>query len=509
MTIESSSILDLLIVGGGINGVGIAAEAASRGLSVGLCEQNDLGSGTSSRSSKLIHGGLRYLEYYEFRLVREALQEREVLLRKAPHIIHPLSFVLPQLPNLKPAWLLRLGLFLYDHLGKRRSLPRSYGIDLRQNPIGQLLQDSFKHAFVYADCQVDDARLVVLNAMFARQYGAQILTHTRVIAVERRNTLWRVQLQKANGDRFFIETKALVNAAGPWVMSLLHQFHLPAKHQIALVKGSHIVVPKLYDGDFAFILPNTDNRVVFVIPYLQEYSLIGTTELPFHGDPDTATITAEEVSYLCAAVNRYFKQPIRAENIIWHYAGVRPLQAQGDQENLSAISRDYTLEFNNGTEQPPLLSIFGGKITTYRRLANQALNLLKPFFPKAKPPLASDFPLPGGDMPGADFSAFFRQFRQQYPWLPESLSYRYAHNYGTLAATFLQNAASIADLGPHFGAGLYEREVVYLIKNEWAQCAEDILWRRTKLGLQLSAEEVEGLNSAILNFFSTENTGGR
>lgn len=497
---EEITSVDCLIIGGGINGAGIAAEAASRGLTVCLCEQNDLGSGTSSRSSKLIHGGLRYLEYYEFRLVREALQEREILLRKAPHIIQPLSFVLPHQPDLKPAWLLRLGLFLYDHLGKRRSLPHSYSIDLRHHPIGRLLNESLQRAFIYADCQVDDARLVVLNAMQASQFGAHILTRTQIIAAKREHGIWQIQLKSNHGHIQKITAKALINAAGPWAMNVLQGLHLPAKHHITLVKGSHIVVPKLYDGDFAFILPNADKRVIFVIPYCQQYSLIGTTELPFQGDPDTATITPEEVSYLCTAVNSYFKQSIGPEHIVWQYSGVRPLQADAEQNNLSAISRDYTLELNTVPGQAPLISVFGGKITTYRRLAIQALTLLQPFFPEANSILASEFPLPGGDMPTCDFNAFLRQFRQQYAWLPEPLACRLAHSYGTLAEKIMRDAKKIAELGRCFGANLYEREVIYLIQNEWAQSAEDILWRRTKLGLQFSPEEAHVLHSAILDF---------
>jgi glycerol-3-phosphate dehydrogenase len=492
------NVIDLFIIGGGVNGAGIAADAAGRGLKVTLCEQADLASATSSKSSKLIHGGLRYLEYYEFRLVREALKEREVLLKKAPHIVEPQRFIMPHNAQLKPAWMLRLGLFLYDHLGKRHVLPGSSALNFTQHSAGQTLKKTFTRGFSYSDCWVDDARLVVLNAMQARQLGATILTRTRLISGTRQNGHWDIEIAHANGQNQVIKAKALVNAAGPWVESVINQnLGLDSKNHVTLVKGSHIVVPRLYTEDYAFILTNIDNRVVFVIPYLGQYSLIGTTDIPFQGDPATAEITPEETDYLLDAVNRYFEKPITRQQIVWTYSGVRPLHSE-KTSNVSAISRDYTLELNTDSGQTPLLSVFGGKITTYRKLAEHALQDLQPFFPHATSAWTKDVPLPGGDMPGADFSTFYQQFQEQYSWLPASLSYRYARSYGTLCQHFLNNAHDLSDLGQHFGAGLYEAEVAYLIEYEWAKTVEDILWRRTKLGLALSPQEVEILKQRVL-----------
>lgn len=493
----SDNIIDLFIIGGGVNGAGIAADATGRGLTVTLCEQNDLASATSSKSSKLIHGGLRYLEYYEFRLVREALKEREVLLKKAPHIVQPLSFIMPHNAQLKPAWLLRLGLFLYDHLGKRRILPASSALNFTQHSAGQTLKKTFTRGFSYADCWVDDARLVVLNAIQARQLGATILTRTHVISGTRENDHWVMEVVNANGQNQVIKAKALVNAAGPWVESIIHQnLQLRSKNHVTLVKGSHIVVPRLYAEDYAFILTNTDNRVIFVIPYLGQYSLIGTTDIAFQGDPTTAEISSEEIDYLLEAVNRYFEQPITRQQIVWTYAGVRPLHSE-NTHNVSAITRDYTLELNQDAGLAPLLSVFGGKITTYRKLAEHALQDLQKFFPHATASWTKDVPLPGGDIANADFSTFYKLLQQQYPWLPTELAHRYARSYGTLCRQFLNTAQNLLDLGQHFGAGLYEAEVAYLMEHEWAQTAEDILWRRTKLGLMLSPQEVETLEQRI------------
>lgn len=496
-------MLDLFVIGGGINGVGIAADAAGRGLSVTLCEQGDLACATSSKSSKLIHGGLRYLEYYEFRLVREALSEREILLKKAPHIISPLRFIMPHNSQLKPAWMLRLGLFLYDHLGRRDRLPASKQLNFSKHPAGQLLNSTFKRGFIYSDCWVDDARLVVLNAMTARNHGASILTYTRVIAAQRKEGYWQIDvLNQRTQQKQSFQAKALVNAAGPWVESLIHeQLKLPSRNQVSLVKGSHIVVPKLYDEDFAFTLINNDNRVVFVIPYLRQYSLIGTTELAYGGDPFAAEISLSEVDYLCAAVNKYFKKNLRPEDVLWSYAGVRPLHKE-EKANTSAISRDYILELDTTGTDLPLLSVFGGKITTYRKLAEHALKDLQPFFPQMTAPWTATAVLPGGDMPNADFNRFYQEFCQQYPWLPESLAYRYAHSYGTLAHKFLDNTKKIEDLGRHYGAGLYGKEVEYLVKNEWATTAEDILWRRSKLGLFVTAQEAEVLQESLGNYIA-------
>jgi glycerol-3-phosphate dehydrogenase len=353
--------VDLFIIGGGINGVGIAVDAAGRGLSVTLCEQGDLACATSSESSKLIHGGLRYLEYYEFRLVREALDEREILQKKAPHLIHSLPFIMPHNKKLKPAWMLRIGLFLYDHLAKHQKLPKSHAIHLQQHPAGQILKDDFTLGFSYSDCQVDDARLVILNALAAKQLGATILTHTRFISAQRYQDHWEINLESSlSGEKFSVLAKVLINAAGPWVEQIINQnLKFNVKNHVALIKGSHIAIPKLYPDHFAFTLVNSDNRVIFVMPYLDKYSLIGTTDIPFQGDPFSAKITTEEITYLCTAVNTYFKKSINSTDIIWTYAGVRALHS-GKEANPSAISRDYVLELNTDQEQAPLLSVFGG-----------------------------------------------------------------------------------------------------------------------------------------------------
>ncbi len=486
---------DLLIIGGGINGAGIAVDAAGRGLHVTLCEQGDLACATSSRSSKLIHGGLRYLGHYEFRLVRAALKEREILLKKAPHLISPLRFIMPYSPQSKPFWLLRLGLFLYDHLAKRRYLPGSQTIAFAHHPAGQLLKKSFTRGLAYSDCWTDDARLVVLNAMAAREYGATILTRTRFVSAKRQQQYWQVELEDINTQQIqHIQAKALVNASGAWVDEVIrYRLNLTSKHRITLVKGSHIVVPKLYTGDFAFILNTADKRVVFVIPYLNHYSLIGTTDVAFQGDPAHVDISFDEIDYLCGVVNAYFNQTISREDIVWSYAGVRALQHDEQAENLAKITRDYALELNSDQGQTPLLSVFGGKITTYRKLAEHALNELRPFFPQMGPAWTATTSLPGGNIPTWDFATFLTDFHKDYPWLPIDLAQRYAQNYGTRAAEFLQGAKCLEDLGTHIGAGLYQRELHYLINEEWARTAEDVLWRRTKLGLDFSPTEVEAL----------------
>lgn len=486
-----SKPVDLLVIGGGINGVGIARDAAGRGLSVVLCEQNDLASATSSASTKLIHGGLRYLETYEFRLVREALIEREVLLRAAPHIIWPLTFVLPHNTGLRPAWLVRIGLLLYDHLGGRKLLPGSYGIDLRQHAAGAPLKDIFGKAFCYSDCWVDDARLVALNAVDARARGAEILTRTRCTGARRVNGLWQAVLEPSGcGPARHASARALVNAAGPWVSDVLTKIAGSNRQgRLRLVKGSHIVVPRISAGEHAYILQNDDRRIVFVIPYEHDFSLIGTTDLPFTGDPGEVHITEDETAYLCAAVNRYFATAVTPEDVVWSYAGVRPLYDDAS-ENVSAVTRDYVFDLDAGGNiadgnRAPLLSIFGGKITTYRKLAEHALNKLQPLLGNTAPNWTESAALPGGDISHADFAAFLSAFRAAHPWLPEALARRYGRAYGTAAERIVGAAKSLADLGELFGGDLYEAEVEHLCAEEWAETAEDILWRRSKLGLHL------------------------
>ncbi len=448
--------IDLLIVGGGINGAGIARDAAGRGLSVVLCEQDDLASATSSASTKLIHGGLRYLETFEFRLVREALIEREVLLRAAPHIIWPLSFVLPHDRGLRPAWMVRLGLFLYDHLGGRDRLPGSYGIDLRDDPAGAPLKSSFTKAFCYSDCWVEDSRLVVLNALDAAERGAEILTRTRLTAARRIDGLWQATLEpRTGGPVRRVAARALVNAAGPWVVEV--QGKVPGAKRgsgLRLVKGSHIVVPRMSAGEQAYIFQNPDRRIVFAIPYERDFTLIGTTDLPFTGDPGAVAISAEETAYLCESINRYFTKPVTAEDVVWSYSGVRPLY-DDLRESSSAVTRDYVFDVDLGTggdaaadaaNAAPLLSIFGGKITTYRKLAEHALDkLLSQLGPgrPVRPAWTERATLPGGDLPGADFDAFLAGLRAARPWLPAALAHRLARAYGTRVEALLGSARGL------------------------------------------------------------------
>ncbi|MET3108326.1 glycerol-3-phosphate dehydrogenase [Oxalobacteraceae bacterium GrIS 2.11] len=491
--------VDVLVVGGGINGVGIARDAAGRGLSVMLCEKDDLAAHTSSASTKLIHGGLRYLEYYEFRLVRKALQEREVLLRAAPHIINPLRFVMPHVAHLRPAWLIRLGLFLYDNLSTRNILFGSRSINFKSHVSGRPLQDSFSKGFVYSDAWVDDARLVVLNAMDAKQLGATILTRTKLISAHQENDGWRVTMQNRQQEIISIFARCIVNATGPWVSSFLeHQIHsaTPQTHnEIRLIKGSHIVTKKLFDHHYAYIFQNPDKRIIFAIPYMDQYTLIGTTDLEFNDDPNQVQISAGEISYLCDSINTYFKQRISPADVVWHYAGVRPLVGEEDTGNPSAVTRDYHLKLDERYGKAILLSVFGGKITTFRRLAEEALDMLTPLLGSDKPAWTAKATLPGGDIPRGNFDAFLIETQRRYPWLAPELSKRYAHQYGSRITQLLGAASAMADLGEELCAGLFECEAQYLVEHEWALCSEDILWRRTKLGLAATTESVARLDA--------------
>ena len=489
--------LDLLVIGGGINGAGIARDAAGRGLSVLLCEQADLGHATSAASTKLIHGGLRYLEYYEFRLVREALIEREVLLNAAPHIIWPLSFILPHSAEQRPAWMIRLGLWLYDHLGGRKRLPPARRVDLARESVGAPLKSRFTKGFSYSDCWVEDSRLVVLNVMDAAEHGAQVRTRTRCTNARRGDDgLWHVELAPADGEGPVetVTARALVNAAGPWVMDVLGQVAgVNRPVGLRLVKGSHLVVPRLYPGEQAYILQNEDGRIVFAIPYERDYTLLGTTDEAFEGDPAKVAIDDSEADYICAAVSRFFKQQVRPEDAVWTYSGVRPLYDDANA-NVSAVTRDYVFDIDgdSATGQAPLLSVFGGKITTFRRLAEHALERLLPLMPedirtRSAAAWTRAAALPGGDMPAADFETFLAELRSEYPWLPPHLARRYARAYGTRTRRFLGSAKGFADLGTDLGDGLYGAEVDYLAAAEWARTAADILWRRSKLGLHTSA----------------------
>lgn len=487
---NDNQIYDLLVIGGGINGCGIASDAAGRGLSVALCEQYDLANETSSRSSKMIHGGLRYLEYYEFRLVREALAERDVMLNIAPHIVSPLQLIIPHNSLQRPAWMIRLGLFLYDHLGfhfgKKTKLPGSYGLKLNDSTAyGKPLKPELKKGFCYYDCKVDDARLVVYNAMAARNNGAIIMPRTKFINAEKQNGLWVSTLEdRHTQQQWQVKSKALVNAAGPWVDHIVNdKLGIKTKHQVELVKGSHIVIPKFYPGEHAYLLQNNDKRVIFVIPYHDHYTMIGTTDIPFSGDPATVAVSAEERAYLCDAVNQYFKQHIQPRDIVNEWSGVRPLQAD-DANNPSAVSRDYSLEIEDVAGKTPILSVFGGKITTYRELAQHAMHKLKPFFPTMSNNWTATTALPGGDIKSAADCA--KQLIDDYPFLPAAMLQRYAHSYGSLSRKLLTAVTSLADMGQNFGTDLYQKEIDYLVNNEWAQTSDDILWRRSKLGLVIN-----------------------
>ncbi|WP_281439903.1 glycerol-3-phosphate dehydrogenase [Lysobacter capsici] len=489
--------VDLLIVGGGINGVAIARDAAGRGLSVLLCERDDIASHTSSASTKLIHGGLRYLEQFEFALVGKALAERKRLLRMAPHIIWPLRFVLPHQPHLRPAWMIRIGLFLYDRLGGRRGrdLPGSRSVNLRKHIAGRPLRDEFFRGFVYSDAWVQDARLAVLNAMDASERGARVLTRTACVHAQRGADHWDVQLRGADGATRRVRAHALVNATGPWAVSFLDQVaHVAHSHNLRLIKGSHIVVPRLFDHDHAYIFQQPDRRIVFAIPYEHDYTLIGTTDVDYQADPSAPRIDDSETTYLCEAASRYFKQPIQPSDVVWTYSGVRPL-LDDDSDKASEITRDYLLLLDR--EGAPLLNIFGGKLTTSRKLAEEACDTLSPLFGAPRAAWTGDAPLPGGDLPGADFEAFHEDFSLRRPWLPDALALRLCRNYGSRALRIVESCVRLEELGECFGADLYRAEVDYLIDCEWARTAEDILWRRSKLGLRFSPAQGEALQRYV------------
>ena len=482
---------DLLVVGGGINGAGIARDAAGRGLAVVLCEKDDLAAHTSSSSSKLIHGGLRYLEYYEFGLVRKALIEREILLRAAPHIVRPLHFVLPHDKGQRPRWMIRAGLFLYDSLARRELLPGSHGVNLSRHAAGQALKQEFTRGFTYADSRVDDARLVVLNAVDAAEKGATVLTRTRCVAAQRSGGHWQARLETGDGGSIAVNARALVNAAGPWAAQFLQTAaHRPAEKSLRLVKGSHIVVRSLFDHPYAYLFQHPDKRIVFAIPYEQDFTLIGTTDIEYHGDADAVAIDREEIAYLCHLASRYFRKPIVPADVVWTYSGVRPL-VDDASSNASAITRDYRLELD--TQGAPLLSVFGGKLTTFRKLAEEVVDKLAPALHMQAGPWTANACLPGGDLFGArpdnravlEFDDYVRALQETYDWLPSALVARYARAYGTRIGQLLAGKVRIGDMGEEVAPGLYAAEIEYLMHNEWAKDAADILWRRSKLGLHL------------------------
>ena len=479
---------DIAIIGGGINGCGIARDAAGRGLSVLLAEKDDLASGTSSASTKLIHGGLRYLEHYDFRLVRESLREREVLLAMAPHIIRPMRFVLPHHRGLRPAVLIRLGLFLYDHLGGRRSLPSSKTVDLTRSAAGTALKPGFLRGFEYSDCWVDDARLVVLNAMDAAARGAEIRVRTEVVSAVRKGDHWEIALRDTiSGREETAQARTLVNASGAWMAETTSQrIRSHAAPRVRLVRGSHIVVRKLFDHDKAYIFQNADRRIIFAIPYEQDFTLIGTTDVDFSGDLSNIKISPAEIDYLCGAANEYFTNSITASDVIWSYSGVRSLQDDGRTFAQDA-TRDFALVLDGRQGEPPLLSVVGGKITTYRHVAEEALKMLA--LPHAGEAWTRGAPLPGGIVGVNGLNQLAQDLATAVPQLGPTTAKRLATTYGTAARALVADIAKPDDLGIHFGAGLYEREAAHLVQNEWAMTADDILWRRTKLGLRLNQEE--------------------
>ncbi|RDI27504.1 homodimeric glycerol 3-phosphate dehydrogenase (quinone) [Pseudacidovorax intermedius] len=510
---------DVLVVGGGINGCGIARDLAGRGFKVVLCEQDDLAAHTSSASTKLIHGGLRYLEYYEFSLVRKALAEREVLLKSAPHIMWPLRFVMPHDPAMRPAWMIRAGLFLYDHLAKREVLPGSRSVDLRRHPAGAPLKSRYKRGFVYSDGWVDDARLVVLNALDARARGAQILTGTRCVAARRGTEGWLCTLETADHAARAVQAKALVNAAGPWAEAFLRGAATPAggeslaKRSLRLVQGSHIVVPRMFQHDHAYIFQNPDQRIIFAIPYQQDFTLIGTTDLELEGhDPRAGRITPGEIDYLCEQASRYFERAVTPADVVWTYSGVRPLldDASGDP---SAVTRDYLLERH--IEAAPLLSVWGGKITTFRKLAEDAADAVGEMLNDRRPAWTETAPLAGGDLaswlpvesrrlpPDAQFERFVQEVQRRHPWLDAALARRWSRAYGTRIAQVLGDAAAMADLGAAVAPGVFERELRYLADEEWARTGDDVLWRRSKLGLHLDPSQREAVAAWMRRFAVT------
>ena len=490
-----SDLVDIFVIGGGINGCGIARDAAGRGYSVRLAEMNDLASGTSSWSSKLIHGGFRYLEHYEFRLVREGLSEREVLLKSAPHIIWPLRFVLPHHKAMRPAWLLRLGLFLYDHIGKRKLLPGTKSVNLKTDPVGIPLRPVFSKGFEYSDCWVNDARLVVLNARDAQNRGAIVNTRTQVISAIRVQNHWSITTRdRRSNDVQEYKAKLIVNAAGPWVDKVLGEA-LDSKRSknVRLVQGSHIVVPKIHDHDRAYIFQNADNRIIFALPYEQDYTLIGTTDQDYVGDPSEVKITESEIEYLCSAASEYFEKPILKGDIVWAYSGVRPLFDDGASEAQEA-TRDYVLRVDGDSHEPSVINIFGGKITTYRKLAEAMLGKIETLIGVRNGPWTAGSHLPGGDFEVADYNKLVAKLKSEYGFLDLSLAQRLIRSYGTDAWTMMEGAGKIDDMGFDFGGSLTEREVRYLMMYEWAESAEDVIWRRSKLGIRLDEKSVSALD---------------
>ena len=497
MSAERGQTYDLMVIGGGINGAAVACDAAGRGLSVALAEMRDFAEGTSSRSSKLIHGGLRYLETYDFKLVRDALLEREILMAKAPHLVWPLRLVLPHVPGLRPRWMIRLGLFLYDHLARRKQLPGSESIDFRKHPAGAALKPEFRHGFAYSDCRGDDSRLVIANLLGAQRHGAEILPRHRFVSARRLEGLWAIELEALpGGRRFELRARALVNAAGPWVIGVGETIQgVKTGRRLRLVRGSHIVVPRQWEGEHGYFLQTRDGRLMEAFPYEEEFTSIGTTDEPWDEAPEHVRISDAEIDYMIAEVNRFLRHPVRREQIVWNYSGVRPLFEVGGtrDSDLSTLTRDYSFEIDAPNGAAPVLTIFGGKLTTHRRLAEDAMQRLSPFLRPAGPGRTAEEKLPGGDFGPEGISGFEAALKHEHGWLPDALARRYVRTYGMRVRDLLAGVREIDDLGRCFGADLYQREVEFLIDTEWARSAEDILWRRTKLGLRLAPAEILNL----------------
>ena len=500
MTTATPDPHDLFVIGGGINGAAVACDAAGRGLSVVLAEERDFAEGTSSRSSKLIHGGLRYLETYDFRLVREALREREILMARTPHLVWPIRLVLPHVPGLRPLWMIRLGLLLYDHLAPRRRLAPSETIAFARHPAGAALKPEFRRGFAYSDCRGDDARLVIANLLGAEQHGARILARHRFVAARRDGEVWDIQLENAiTAERLALRARALVNAAGPWVIAAGAAIDgVGLKRRLRLVKGSHIVVPRQWEGDHGYYLQTRDGRTMEAFPFEDDFTSIGTTDQPWEEPAERVRIADREIDYMLAEVNRYFRKPVQRADVVWSYAGVRPLFEVGGarDSDLSTLTRDYSFDIDHRDGRTPVLTIFGGKLTTHRRLAEDALAKLAPFLRPPRPGATAQEVLPGGDL-GPDVESFEASLKRDFPWLLEPQLRRYSRLYGARARALLGSARALTDLGTPFGADLYQREVDFLIETEWARTADDILWRRTKLGLRLTAAAVDRLSTYL------------
>jgi len=501
MTVDPDAPYDLFVVGGGINGAAIACDAAGRGLSVALAEMRDFAEGTSSRSSKLIHGGLRYLETYDFKLVREALLEREILMARAPHLVWPLRLVLPHVPGLRPRWMIRIGLFVYDHLAARKVLPPSESIDFARHPAGAALKPEFRHGFAYSDCRCDDARLVIANVLGAQRHGADIYARHRFVAAQRENGYWRIELKDGASQRTIAaRARALVNAAGPWVIAVGETIRgVDTDRKLRMVRGSHLVVPRQWPEEHGYFLQTTDGRLMETFPYEQDFTVIGTTDEPWDEPPETVRISDGEIDYMLAQANRFLRKPVARADIVWSFSGVRPLFEVGGarDRDLSTLTRDYAFEVDHREGAAPALTVFGGKLTTHRRMAEHALSQLERFLRPPRSRRDPRAPLPGGDFGPGGMMSFAVALRQEYGWLPDSLLSRYVRTYGSRARALLEGARAAGDLGARLGADLFEREVEFLVRTEWARSADDILWRRTKLGLRLTPAEIERVAAAV------------